>query len=154
MFNMLDEGNSNEPNKRYFCNYEEEWEEECIRKHDVISEAKLLQKYGGLQWWDPDELKVCTSSKVASKAFEFVKGKGRKPSMYLINAYLENYDTEDEDELKKESMEQWEINEDLRYCICEYYKKHKNVNVVILEEKCASDAKNNDESQSSDSEDE
>ena len=32
----------------------EDWEWECIRHNDDVAEAKLLQKYGGMRWNDPD----------------------------------------------------------------------------------------------------
>ena len=40
--------------KRIFNAWLEDWEQDCIMKKDVISEAKLLKKYGGLVWHDPD----------------------------------------------------------------------------------------------------
>jgi hypothetical protein len=40
--------------KRLFKAWIEDWEWECIRNNDEVAEAKLLQKYGGMRWNDPD----------------------------------------------------------------------------------------------------
>ena len=39
----------------------EDWGWDCIHDNDVVSQAKLLQKYGGLSWIDPDEDELCIS---------------------------------------------------------------------------------------------
>jgi hypothetical protein len=41
--------------KRLFNAWIEEWEWECIFNNDSVAEAKLLQKYQGMRWFDPDE---------------------------------------------------------------------------------------------------
>ena len=40
--------------KRLFKAWIDDWEWECIRHNDDVAEAKLLQKYGGMRWNDPD----------------------------------------------------------------------------------------------------
>ena len=40
--------------KRIFKTWLEDWEFEAIHDRDVVAEARLLQKYGGLKWIDPD----------------------------------------------------------------------------------------------------
>jgi hypothetical protein len=47
--------------KRLFKAWIEDWEWDCIHDNDVVSQAKLLQKYGGLSWIDPDEEELCIS---------------------------------------------------------------------------------------------
>ncbi len=37
----------------------EDWEVEAVAKHDAVAEAKQLCKYGGLQFYDIDEKKMC-----------------------------------------------------------------------------------------------
>ena len=44
--------------KRLFRAWIEDWEFECIFDRDPVSEARLLQKYGGLKWIGPDENEV------------------------------------------------------------------------------------------------
>jgi hypothetical protein len=40
--------------KRLFKAWIEDWEWECIHHNDEVAEARLLQKYGGMRWYDPD----------------------------------------------------------------------------------------------------
>jgi hypothetical protein len=40
--------------KRLFKAWIEEWEWDCIHRKDPVAEKKLLQKYGGMRWIDPD----------------------------------------------------------------------------------------------------
>ena len=45
--------------KRVFRAWLEDWEYDSIYKRDVVDEAKLLQKYGGLHWMDIDKDELC-----------------------------------------------------------------------------------------------
>ena len=47
--------------KRLFRAWIEDWEYECIHHKDPVAEARLLQKYGGLRWIDPDENELCVA---------------------------------------------------------------------------------------------
>jgi hypothetical protein len=40
--------------KRLFKAWIEDWEWDCIHHKDAVAEARLLQKYGGMRWIDPD----------------------------------------------------------------------------------------------------
>lgn len=40
--------------RRIFNAWIEEWEWECLHHNDPVAEARLMQKYGGLRWIDPD----------------------------------------------------------------------------------------------------
>jgi hypothetical protein len=40
--------------KRLFKAWIEDWEWECIHDNDTVSETKLLTKYKGMRWIDPD----------------------------------------------------------------------------------------------------
>ena len=42
--------------KRLFNAWIEDWEWDCIHHKDSVTEAKLLQKYGGLHWIDVDKV--------------------------------------------------------------------------------------------------
>lgn len=50
---------------RLFRAWIEDWEWDAIRTRDVVMEAKLLQKYGGLSWIDPDENELCVATEDA-----------------------------------------------------------------------------------------
>ena len=47
--------------RRLFKAWIEDWEWEAIGTRDVVMEARLLQKYGGLSWIDPDENELCVA---------------------------------------------------------------------------------------------
>ena len=63
-----DSGSPNVPRpivpKRLFKAWIEDWEWDCITHKDSVAEARLLQKYGGLRWIDPDndENILCVAS--------------------------------------------------------------------------------------------
>ena len=40
--------------RQLFRAWREEWEKESAHKNDAVHEAKLLRKYAGLKWIDPD----------------------------------------------------------------------------------------------------
>jgi Protein of unknown function (DUF 659) len=44
--------------RRLFYAWREDWEKLSEKNNDVIHEAKLLRKYGGLRWLDPDSKKM------------------------------------------------------------------------------------------------
>jgi hypothetical protein len=49
--------------KRLFRAWIEDWEWDCLHDKDVVAAARLLQKYQGLSWMDPDEneAELCTA---------------------------------------------------------------------------------------------
>lgn len=40
---------------KQFCAYEEAWEKISFKSHDPVDQQKLLEKYGGMSWKDPDD---------------------------------------------------------------------------------------------------
>ncbi len=78
--------------KRVFRAWVEDWENECIKNKDVVSEVRLLDKYKGLVFYDPDADKTYT---IESKNMEWYN-KSRKKNIdggwYLLA-------TSDEDEM-------------------------------------------------------
>lgn len=120
---------SKEPKKkRIFQAWEEEWEADSIKKKDPVNEAKLLAKYGGLQWYDIDTRKTFYSN---AAEVRWVK-EPRKAGVYCVIGYDEEYEEGKEDEKNDEHVEYWEITEDLRYCISEHYKNISNAEVKII----------------------
>ena len=57
---------------RVFRAWVEDWEKEILRKDDCVAEAKLLEKYKGLVFFDPDN--ECHYT-IFSKNLEFHKGR-------------------------------------------------------------------------------
>ena len=45
--------------KRLFHTWREDWEKVSVRLNDVVHEAKLLHKYGGMRWIDPGTGNMC-----------------------------------------------------------------------------------------------
>ena len=117
----------NKKRARLFRNWKEDWEDECITKKHPVSEAKLLEKYGGLQWMDIDNDQLVYSSQSDLK-WEKKRGRG---GFYCIIAYDELYDREADD--KDDHTEPWEFSDDLRGSIAEYYNKNKTLNVTVIE---------------------
>jgi hypothetical protein len=39
---------------RYFQAWLEDWETKTVKKEDPVNETRLLAKYGGLEWRDPE----------------------------------------------------------------------------------------------------
>jgi hypothetical protein len=50
------------PRRLFHC-WREEWEEESAKSNNLVHEARLLHKYGGLRWMDPDSDKMFVAEK-------------------------------------------------------------------------------------------
>ena len=114
---------------RFFKAWEEEWEAEAIGKKDPVSVAKLLAKYGGLFFWDEDTEQILYTEPTE---LDWRKRRGKNKSGYVLPCYPEDFDKDDSD--AKDNIEYWEFVDDLRYCICEYYKKHTKLGVQVIEQ--------------------
>ena len=57
---------------RVFRAWTEDWEKEILKTNDCVAEAKLLEKYKGLVFFDPDNKCHYT---ICSKNLEFFKGR-------------------------------------------------------------------------------
>ena len=117
---------------RTFKAWLEDWETEAIRKNDPVSEHKLLRKYGGLMWQDPDcktHTKYFLSDSENMKWFRLTKTNGG----WALVAYDQFYDRNASKEERESHMEPWAISEDLIGCIEEYYSVlHPNSDVSII----------------------
>jgi len=47
--------------QRVFCAWFGDWEREIVKRHSPVVEAKVIEKYGGLQWYDNDEEQILTA---------------------------------------------------------------------------------------------
>jgi hypothetical protein len=129
-FDIFFQDKKKEPKKiKFFKAWEEEWEVEAVKKRDPVNEAKLLEKYGGLQFFDPDKNKTYLSSDKSVRWHKEI----RKPGVYCIICYDEDYQEGQAEEEDDEHVEMWLLSEDLRYCIAEYYKKNKDKGVKVIE---------------------
>ena len=120
---------------RTFRAWLEDWETEAIRKNDPVAEHKLLRKYGGLMWQDPDcktHTKYFLSDGETMKWFRLTKTNGG----WALLAYDQFYDRNASKEEKDSHMEPWAITEDLIGCIEEYYSVlHPNSDVTVITKK-------------------
>jgi hypothetical protein len=112
---------------RIFKAWMEDWEEIAIKKRDPVSEAKLLRKYGGVQWFDPDYKLVFYSDK---ESLEWTR-KTKNGGGYCIIGYDEHYN--DEDPNRSDHVEPWVVSDDLIECIATYYKDNPQHGVQVIE---------------------
>jgi hypothetical protein len=108
--------------KRIFRAWIEEWEWDCIGDKDVVAEARLLQKYGGMRWYDPDLMgdgAACGDCTADTGNMEFQGG--RNGSGWCIIATNES----------DGSLEPWDINIAIDL-IAEYEQQPAELNVEIV----------------------
>mmetsp|Transcript_118603 Transcript_118603/g.232913 ORF Transcript_118603/g.232913 Transcript_118603/m.232913 type:complete len:602 (-) Transcript_118603:31-1836(-) len=105
--------------KRYIKCYLESWEKDHVRKHDDVSKAKFLKKYGGLEFDDIDHLDQ--HYKIDNHDMDYRRGSG-----WCVKAYTDGD--------KPEDWTPWVINyeEALHTCLATYYTKHPELNVVPI----------------------
>lgn len=130
-----------EKTARIFKAWEEEWEKLAITKRDPVNEAKLLQKYGGLQWYDFDSQMTFYSNEKELRWFK----EPRKAGVYCLIGYDENYVEGKTTEENDDHIEMWHITDDLRCCIVEHYKKYSRSEIKILELKDKNNQENNND---------
>ena len=61
--------------KRVFRAWVEEWEKECTNNKDAVAEVRLLEKYKGLVFYDPEDKNTYM---IESKKMEWYKQSKRK----------------------------------------------------------------------------
>lgn len=125
--------------RRIFKAYIEEWEIKATKKEDVVNKAKLLTKYGGLSWMDPDHDNVILYSDPTT-----LKWTGRYSVIARDPEYNEN------DPNKEDHEEPWEICEMLNNEIAHYYRLNTDKGVVVVE---PNNNNSDDECDSSDTDD-
>lgn len=146
-FDLLDDknlGNVKSPRAvRIFKAWKEDWEQAAILKRDPVSEARILEKYGGLQWFDPDKSLMCTAGK---DELVWTRKWGIKGG-YCVQVFNENYDEDAAD--NETNIEPWEISKDLLIdCIAEYYTEHKHLGVTVLQLEPSEDNSQSNDSES------
>jgi hypothetical protein len=120
-----DEHDNEKPaaNVREFNAWIEDWEQEAIRKNDPVAENKLLKKYGGLMWKDPDNNDMLfLSDSDSMQWFRPTKSGGG----WSVIAYDQFYSINAEKKERDEHTEPWYITDDLIDCIEKYYMENSN----------------------------
>ena len=96
----------------------EDWEQEAITKRDAVNQARLLKKYGGLNWLDPDHENMMLYSD--SEKLHWTRVNKKSGGGYCVNARNPNFDENDPDETN--NIEPWLISKILIQEIAHYYK--------------------------------
>lgn len=133
--------------KRIFRSWEEEWEATALKKQDPVNSARLLQKYGGMQWYDPDKKVYFRSD---DRELEWTKTRGTA-GRYCVKGYDENWDADDPDRENNEEL--WEVSEDLRACIAEYYQQNPDRGVFVVVDDDTNDNKDEAANENDDDDD-
>jgi hypothetical protein len=153
----LETGKLKTKTKRIFKAYLEDWEQEAMENRDLVNETKLLKKYGGLTWMDPDHNNVILYSDKKALHWNHVKyhkDKNRKKDKnhkkrykdggYSVRAIGPHYDENDPDNEKK-NVEPWSICDILIGEIAHYYRQHPNEDVVVVEKEIQNSANGSDD---------
>ena len=107
------------PSIRIFRCWEEEWEKAKIGPNgDVVLEARLVSKYAGIKWLDPDnKYRVCEAH-----PDNMHSEKKRGNNWYLIFATYHGFDLGKNLEDQNDKYDYWEKSEDFYGQVAEYYK--------------------------------
>jgi hypothetical protein len=98
----------------------EPWEEDCITKQDIVNEAKLIKKYGGLSFEDGG---IYTIDKTKCN---WQKKKGSR--RYNLLCCKPDYNPNDPDE---DDYDNFLINDDLHGLIFTYYTKNPDPKIRL-----------------------
>jgi len=128
--------------KRIFRAWQEPWELEIVQENDPVNQARLLEKYGGMVWQDPDNGdQMLTAS---TTMLFFSKKRGDKG--YCVKALKEAWTEEDTDEA--DTWEPWSLTQadDLYEQIVAYYRINpdQNIQIVTLQENAADATEENE----------
>ena len=104
---------------------------------DVIFQAQLVSKYGGLHWNDPDQGGRLTISHPEQMRFAKTRGNNH----YYFYAVTEHYDFSKKPSDQEDEWEPWEFIDDLYSEISDNYAKNKDANVTVYakDDDCESD---------------
>ena len=115
-----------EENIRVFRAWEESWEKKKVGPGgDYLLEAKLVKKYAGLKWLDPDSE---MSRRVAHpKQMFFDKKRGN--NQYHILACMDGYDFSKEPREQEDKYDVWLRNDELFDLVVEFYSNNTDEKV-------------------------
>ena len=120
---------------RIFRAWEETWEKRMIGpRGDKVQEARLLRKYGGIKWLNPDRNKVFTA-RTDMMYFE----KKRGDNQYHILGVADGYDL-NVDQCKQPGLwDWWPRVDDFYGMVTDYYKDSSSVTCYQEDEDCDSE---------------
>lgn len=109
---------------RIFRAWVEEWEKKTIGPQgDVIFEQRLVRKYGGIKWLDPDNNFSVRVSHPERMSFTKARGNNK----YDILATMNGYDLDSPPESQHDLFDVWVQVPDFFDEVIEYYKDSKVV---------------------------
>jgi hypothetical protein len=113
---------------KFHC-YLENWELQAIRQKDIVNKNKILRKYGGMSWKDPDSDPITYALVTAcTNELEWQRG-GKRYRGYHVVAKGLNYDPLN---IRDEDYNYWEIGHIIFGCIYEYYNDNPDPSVHIV----------------------
>lgn len=129
------------PSVRIFRCWEEEWEKAKLGPNgDVVLEARLVHKYAGIKWLDPDnKYRVCEAH---PDKMHFEKKRGN--NQYLIFATYHGFTVGKDLEDQADKYDYWEKSYDFYEQVQEYYKDSKEVKVYLKGGECDSESDNDE----------
>ena len=111
---------------RNFLAWKETWEGKKIdTKGNPIFEARLVRKYGGIQWLDPDNDYARRTAHPEMMGFF----KKRGDNHYCVMACNDDFDFKKPPHEQENMYELWETNDDFFECVTEFYEKSPQLNV-------------------------
>ena len=120
---------------RNFRAWEERWEKKTIGpKGDVVQEARLLRKYGGIKWFNPDRNMVFTA-RTDMMYFE----KKRGDNQYHIFGVADGYDLKVDRDKQPGLLDWWPRVEDFYGMVTDYYKDSYSVTCYQEDDDCDSE---------------
>lgn len=122
---------------RIFRCWEEEWEKAKVGPNgDALLEARLVRKYAGIKWLDPDNgYRVCEAH-----PDEMFFEKKRGNNQYLVFATYHGFVIGKNVKEQEDKYDNWEKNDELYELIREYYKDSKEVKVYLKGGDCESES--------------
>jgi hypothetical protein len=128
------------PKQRIFRAWLEHWEIEAKGKKDPVNEARLLEKYGGLMWLDPDLQKRFTASR---ERMHWSPMRGTRG--YCLQGLMDTYDPCAPTE---KDTEPWVLDPELLHCLIkEYYDKFPSADIVVVQKETNKDNSEEDSTQ-------
>jgi hypothetical protein len=106
----------------------EDWEKEILTTNDPVNEAKLLQKYGGMVWHDPD-----TKCNFTAHPDQMYFNKKRGDKGYCVFGVKETYNHQDPQD---DQWDPWALTDDLYEEIAEYNSRtNPQAHILIVTKK-------------------
>ena len=118
--------------------WQETWEKKRIGPQgDSVFQTRLVRKYGGLKWLDPDDGDSLRTAHPEQMFFEKKKGNNQ----YHVFAMKAGYDQNKEPELQKDAWDVWAFESPLYDQVTEYNAEKVGVMVYQQDDdECDSEA--------------